>query len=114
MFKKILSYILKSVYTESDKGGKVSSTRISSYVILTAIYLCVISFICIDIINAINVWTNSETPSTYTIPFEHIAFIGMVLAHHLTLLGINKNSEKNIAKSVNDRIKNLKDANKEE
>jgi hypothetical protein len=80
----LISYIEKSIY---DTKGKVSSARISSYIILITIVLSTIIFLIIDIVNLI------KTDGVYTIPVEHAIIFGMVLTHHLFLLGIKKSSE---------------------
>jgi hypothetical protein len=63
--------------------GKESSTRISSYIILLLIVLFSISFLTVFIYLMI----------TKGIPTEMIIVFGMLLAHHLALLGINKHNE---------------------
>lgn len=101
MLKNFWSYISKSV--ESKVGGKISATRISSYLILGSILTTTAAYIGIDIVNAIIQWVEHKT---YTIPTEHIFIFGMILAHHLTLLGINKNAE---TKQHLDDLQTLKD-----
>lgn len=87
MFKKFKSYIEKSL---SDVQGKTSHTKISSYLILFTIIITCLTFISIDLINAIAAWNNE---GTYEIPISHVTIFGMILAHHLYLLGIKKKSE---------------------
>jgi hypothetical protein len=87
IFKKIGNAIELST---QSKEGKTSSTRISSYFILGAIVLISLLFIAIEIVNAIIMWKNG---APYVIPGEHIAIFGMILTHHLALLGINKTAE---------------------
>jgi len=98
-FKKILSLMKESSYEK--KGGKISSGRLSSYFVLSAILAAASVFITIDIINAIIAIINK---GFYEIPANHIVLYGMTLAHHLTLLGINKHSEVKI-KEINQEHK---------
>ena len=98
---KIFDYIGQSVF--SSKEGKVSSTRIASYFILGGILTTIALFIGIEGMNAVVVWRSGLS---YVIPNEHIVLFGMVLAHHLTLLGINKNHETKIHQP-NDSSKKL-------
>ena len=87
MFKKWMKKIEDSVL---DKFGKNSHTKISSYVILGSIMLSTIVFGVIEVMNAIVKWRMDET---YTIPAAHITIFGMILGHHLFLLGIKKAAE---------------------
>lgn len=80
MFKKLLSMIKQSSY---DKLGKVSSARLSSYIVLASIILNCLIFMGIEVTNAIIVWRNNLT---YTIPSEHIIIFSLVLTHHIALL----------------------------
>jgi len=100
---KILNLIRQSVYDKKD--GKISSTRMSSYFILGAILTAAGVFIGIDIVNAIVALYNK---GFYEVPANHIVLYGMTLAHHLTLLGINKSAEKNVEVAVQERLKSLK------
>ncbi len=95
MFRKILTYIRKSLV---DISGKTSHTRISSYFILATILTSSSLFIMIDLGNAITCWTNGKE---YTIPVEHIGILGLILSHHLMLLGIKNNSESKIYSNGN-------------
>ncbi len=88
MLKSFFEYIVKSI--ESKVGGKISTTRISSYLILGSILTTTTVYLGIDFVNAIKMW---QKDLTYAIPSEHIVVFGMVLTHHLALLGINKNAE---------------------
>ena len=106
IFNKIFSLIGKSVYEKKD--GKVSSTRMSSYFILGAILTAAGVFIGIDIVNAIVAIMNK---GFYEVPANHIVLYGMTLAHHLTLLGINKNAEKNVEVAVQNKLKSLNQLN---
>ena len=102
VIKKIFSLIGKSIY--SKKNGKVSSTRLSSYLILFMILLASAAFTGIEVVNAIVAIHNK---GFYEIPSNHIVLFGMVLAHHLTLLGINKNAEARVETAVQERLKSL-------
>lgn len=73
-----------------DRTGKTSSSRISSYFVLFSIILSSVSFAVIEVVNASVKWNLGET---YEIPVAHITLFGMVLSHHLLLLGIVKNSK---------------------
>lgn len=101
MFIKLREYIGRSV---TSKDGNTSSTRISSYFILGAITLISLVFVVIEIINAIITW---KTGVTYVVPGEHIAIFGMILTHHLALLGINKTAETKIEQAKQDKEKML-------
>ena len=81
MFKNFRNIIKKSI---QSPGGKESSTRIATYIILLLVILFTLTFIAIEIMNAIE---------TKTISKEGIIVLGMLLTHHLTLLGINKYNE---------------------
>jgi len=100
IFKKIANGIGMST---QSKEGKISSTRISSYFILGAIVLISLLFVTIEIVNAIMMW---RTGVPYVIPGEHIAIFGMILTHHLALLGINKTAETKVeqAKHAHNKI----------
>jgi hypothetical protein len=89
MWEKFWEYVGQSVWSKAG-GGKVSTTRIQSYLILASVLISTTLFLSIDLVNAIIQW---KTGKSYTVPTEHITLFGMVLAHHLALLGINKNSE---------------------
>lgn len=73
-------------------GGKPSSSRIISYFVSINIALSGLSFVIIDVVNAISEW---NTVGHYEIPGTHVALFGMMLAHQLSLLGIYKSLEKN-------------------
>ena len=98
IFNKILAYIGKSI----TKDGKVSSTRVASYFILSGILTSIAIFASVEIVNAIVIWKQGLY---YVIPNEHIVIFGMVLAHHLTLLGINKNAETKTHQATEDKLK---------
>ena len=97
MLKNFWDFVSKSLLTKV--GGKISTTRIQSYLILGSILTATAVFLVIDIVNAVEKWNLNEM---YTVPTEHITLFGMVLAHHLALLGINKNSETKTANIYKD------------
>jgi hypothetical protein len=86
MISKVVLTLFKSIH---DKNGKVSSARISSYIILASIILSTLVFLAIDIVNLV------KAEGSYTIPIEHSLILGMILTHHLMLLEIKKSEEKN-------------------
>jgi hypothetical protein len=104
--KKIFTLIGKSIHGKKD--GKVSSTRMASYFILGAILLAAVVFVGIDIANACVAIYNK---GFYEIPMNHIVIYGMTLAHHLTLLGINKNHETKVEQAIQDKMKSLNELN---
>lgn len=95
MFKKLFDYIKKSIL---DASGKTSHSRISSYFILGSILTSTLLFITIDIGNAILYWYQGKS---YVIPVEHIGIFGLILSHHLMLLGIKSNLESKIYSNGN-------------
>ena len=106
IIQKIFGLMKESTYDR--KGGKVSSGRLSSYFILSVIVGAALTFIGIDVVNAIMAIINK---GYYEIPANHIVIYGMTLAHHLTLLGINKNTEIKIEQAVQDKLKSLNKTN---
>jgi len=102
LFNKLLRYVGKSV--REKRGGKVSSSRLSSYSVLFIIMTVALIFSLIEIVNAIMLWSSGMP---YVIPSEHIVIFGMLLAHHLTLLGINKNAETKVEQAVQDKLKGI-------
>lgn len=88
VLKKFWEYIEKSLFSGVSK--KVSTTRISSYLILGSILTTTLIYLLIDIINAFIKWKNNEV---FIVSTESLVFFGMILTHHLALLGINKNAE---------------------
>jgi len=109
IFKKLINKISKSCREES---GRESHTRISSYIILGTILVSTLIFLGIDISNLISTLKKGET---YEIPMGHITLFGMMLSHHLFLLGIKKYSENKKSKYDNiykDEIQKLKDEKK--
>ena len=77
--KNFINIIKKSILSPS---GKESSTRIATYIILALILLFTLLFLCIEIYHAY--------VSGGIITNEAIIVFGMLLTHHLALLGINK------------------------
>ena len=104
IFKKFWEHVEKSIL--AGISNKVSTTRISSYLILGSILTTGLVYLIIDIVNAIIKWSNGET---FIISTEDLFFFGMILTHHLALLGINKNAE---TKQYMDFLKSSK-SNKE-
>jgi len=100
--QKTLSFMAESIL--STKDGKVSSTRLSAYFFLASIISFTLSFIVIMSTNAFIIWKSGEA---HVIPSEHIVIFGMLLAHHLTLLGINKNAETKVEQAVQEKLKSL-------
>lgn len=84
---KIVSAIKEA---SKDKTGKLSHARVSSFFILGSILTSSLTFICIEVVNAIVSW---NVGATYIIPSSHITLFGMILGHHLILLGVSKNSK---------------------
>lgn len=88
ILKKFWEHIERSIISGVSK--KVSTTRISSYLILGSILTTSLIYLIIDIVNAIIKWSNGEI---FVLSAESLVFFGMILTHHLALLGINKNAE---------------------
>jgi hypothetical protein len=89
MFKKFFKKINESL---KDNNNKTSHTRISSYIILASILFTSVFILgTIEIVNAITQW---KLGVVYTIPSQHVTLFGMLLGHHLLLLGIKKVSDK--------------------
>jgi len=91
--KNFIKIIRKSI---SSPGGKESSTRIAGYSVLFIILLFSIVFLGIEIYISLQ---NNHISN------EAIIIFGMILAHHLTLLGINKYHETKDNKSNNETKK---------
>jgi hypothetical protein len=98
MFKKLSAIVQKAL---TDHLGKISSARVSSFIILAQIILTSMVFIAIELINANVMWDQNLI---YVIPTEHIIIFGMVLTHHLFLLGIKKSSEASSFPSLDNQI----------
>jgi hypothetical protein len=97
VFKKFFEYVEKSIL--GGISNKVSTTRISSYLILGSILTTGLIYLLIDIVNATIKWNKGEI---FIISTEDLIFFGMILTHHLALLGINKTAE---TKQYTDLIK---------
>jgi ABC-type Fe3+-siderophore transport system permease subunit len=82
-----------------------SHTKISSYFILASILVTTITYLVIDITNAIIIW---QTGSTYVIPLEHISILALVMSHHLVLLRLKNASEK--TKLMSDKFTLVQDS----
>lgn len=88
MFKNLWAKISQSLV---DHLGKVSQVRIQSYFILGEILITGIFFLCIEAANAyLSIWVNGKPYAPTT---ESIWIFGMVLTHHLVMLGLKKGSE---------------------
>jgi len=85
--RKIFESIKNSVKT---KTGKESSTRILAYFLAVVVAIFCFVFIGIEIATAIVALKNT---GAYLISNEIIIIFGSILAHQLTLLGINKTAE---------------------
>ena len=107
MFKNFWSYIGKSL--SSGVSDKVSATRISSYIILGSILTATTVYLFIDIGNAYFKW---KKELAYVIPSEHIIVFGMILTHHLSLLGMNKIAE--TKQHIKNKLSKLNDEEEEE
>jgi len=81
-FKNLFQTIKKSC--EKDSG--VSSTRLTSYVILSMIILFCLYFLGVGVYVA-------ATSKAIVIPNELLIVFGGLLTHQLTLLGVNKYHE---------------------
>lgn len=101
--KKLFKRIDESLY---DSMGKVSHTKISSYIILLGIYVSSLVFLIIDIVNAGITWADGKT---YEIPGPHIGIFTLLLGHHLALLGIKKYSENKNFKENGAKVKGSDD-----
>ena len=91
---KILSKISKSSY---DHLGKVSQVRIQSYFILGQIILTSLIFMGLEIINAIIAYKRG---SVWSPTGQFITMFGMLLGHHLYMLHLKKEGEKDMDKPV--------------
>lgn len=88
---KLIAVINKSVL---DRVGKVSHIRVSSYFILGGILTSCFLLMSIDLVNGIVMWSQGNI---YSIPAEHIVLFGMILTHHLVLLGLKKSNDESKA-----------------
>lgn len=100
----ILRLMKNSVIT---KGGKESSTRIIAYTMSAIIILFSLVFVGIEITAAV---IALKTKGVYVISNELMIAFGSLLAHQLTLLGVNKNSETQLQKK---ELENKKKENEE-
>lgn len=88
MVQKIWSKISQSVY---DHLGKISQVRVQSYFILAEIIITGLFFLLIEAANAyLSIWVKSQP---YTPTKESIFIFGMILSHHLVMLGLKMGSE---------------------
>ena len=87
MLKNFLNKILNVIRLSTSLKEKIySTTRVSSYIILLAI----IWMTCYFIIAGLYILIVDKAQD---IPNSLLVIYGMLLAHHLTLLGINKYHE---------------------
>ena len=77
VFRKFWEYVEKS--TLGGVSNKVSTTRISSYLILGSILATGFVYLLIDIINAIIKWHKGEV---FIISTEDLIFFGMFFNYH--------------------------------
>lgn len=93
LFKNFWSMIKKAC----EKGGDVSSTRLTSFIFTAFISLFILYFIGMGIFIVIT--------GGGVIPNEMLIVFGALLAHQLTLLGINKHNETKQKISENTNVK---------
>ncbi len=101
----LLKNVFKLIPTSmKDAAGRVSSARIQSYGLLALIWLCVLVFLAMEILRAIetNIWEVSDT-------MEQVFFA--LLAHHVVMLGVTKNAK---SEPRGDLFKKLPDEDTEE
>jgi hypothetical protein len=87
VFKKFWEYVEKSIL--AGISNKVSTTRISSYLILGSILITGLVYLIIDIVNATIKWSNGEI---FIVSTEDLIFFGMILgpaAPIFYLAGVN-------------------------
>jgi len=85
--KTIYEYIIKSI---EGNSGKISSTRIMSYILMCVVLIFSATFLGIEISSA---YLALSTGVKYSISNEIIIIFGMIFSHILILSGINKSSE---------------------
>lgn len=95
LFKSFLGIIKKSIYSSN---GKESSTRITSYIIGTMIVMFCLVFIGIELSVAI---IALNTTGKYILSTSILIVFSSLLAHQLTLLGINKYHESKMKEKEN-------------
>lgn len=93
LFKNFWAMIKKAC----EKGGDVSSTRLTSFIFTAFISLFILYFIGMGIFIVIT--------GGGVIPNEMLIVFGALLAHQLTLLGINKHNETKQKISENTNVK---------
>ena len=98
LFNKILSTL--KISTKSPWGG-ISSSRVSSFFLLSVIMLSVLVFLGIEISVAVSSLIHT---GTYVISNESIIIFTLLLSHHLSLLGISKSNE---TKQLNNESKGV-------
>ena len=93
---KLSELVKLSTYTGKEKP---SSSRILSYVMMGQILLTGLTYVGIEITNAV---ISFKAGGAYIIPPTHVTIFGMMLSHQLMLLGIYKYSEKKDKKDLAD------------
>ncbi len=94
--KTIYEYILKSL---SGQSGKVSSTRIMSYILMCIVLIFSATFLGIEISSC---YLTLSAGTKYVISNEIIIIFGMIFSHILILSGINKSTETKKGDSKNE------------
>ena len=91
-FKKPFSKFFGMIRKACEKGDEVSSTRLTSFIISAMIVLFCFYFLYVGIYIVVT-GCNSDPTTAVSIPNEMLIVFGALLAHQLTLLGINKHNE---------------------
>ncbi len=99
MFKILLSKISQSLV---DHLGKVSQVRVQSYFILAEIIITGFFFLAIEAANAYQFIFVDNKP--YAPTTQSIVVFGMVLAHHLVMLGLKSGSEATSFPSLDKKV----------
>lgn len=96
---KIYELIIESLKTI---GGKTSSTRIISYILVGVVILFSLTFLGIEIASAVLIL---NTGAKYVISNEIVVIFTALLSHILILLGINKSNEKKVSDESGTSVK---------
>lgn len=91
LISKLLSHIKRSIY---DRAEKVSSTRIQAYITFGAILVVLAVYMAVFVGNAVQSLFFLKQP--YVPSSEEIIIFGMILGHHLALLGIKNSGDKTL------------------
>lgn len=81
------SDLFRMIKISCGKNSDISSTRLTSYIILTMIVMFCFYFIIVG------VYLIYRNDPNLNIPNELIIVFGALLTHQLAILGINKNAE---------------------